>query len=95
MCRSGGGAAFLQELEDAGLLAGELRAGCRCDDIMSERNHGCAWERHQFAELLCCEGCLKRTPPSYYRYVANGRTIQDVQHRGRNVVLFKDVRRHE
>ena len=40
MSRSGGGAALLQELDDTGLLAGKLRAGCGCDDIMCKRDHG-------------------------------------------------------
>jgi hypothetical protein len=38
---------------------------------------------------------LERTTPSYYRYVANGGTMQDVEHRGGDVVFFEDAGRRE
>ncbi len=47
------GGALLEELEDSGLLPGELRARWRVrDERGGEGNHGCARECRQFAQFF-------------------------------------------
>ena len=82
----------MEELEDSGLLPGELRARWRVrDERGGEGNHGCARECRQLAQFLSREGRLERATPSDDGYVANDGTAQDVEDWHGDVVLFEDA----
>ena len=91
-----GGGALLEELENSGLLPGELRT---CwwgyEQLWRDGEHRGILERRQLAQFLRRESRLERATPSDNGYVANGGMAEDVEDRGGDVVLFEDARGRE
>ena len=91
-----GGGTLFEELENSGLLPGELRT-CRWgyEQLWRDGEHRGVLERCQLAQFLRRESRLERATPSDDGYVANGGMTEDIEDRGGDVVLFEDARGRE
>ena len=79
-----------QELQQAGLLAGELCVGRGCTEVLRcEGVHGRAIEGDEFAQLLSGEGGLEGATSANDRNVGHCGATKDVEHRRGVIILDK------